>query len=60
MVDSKVRRSYKVKKRLNGFKPSGCRLVNCLGCKVDPPTLSDDTLQAIGINMCQLSSEDVS
>lgn len=59
VVDSEVRRSCRVREKTNGFKPTGCRLINCLGCKMDPPTLSDDVLQAIGINMCQLNPDEV-
>ena len=59
VVNSEVRRSSRVRERSNGFKPSGCMVINYLGCKVDPPTLFVDTLQAIGINMCQVSPEEV-
>jgi hypothetical protein len=59
VVDSEVRRSSRVKGRTNGFKPSGCKITNCLGCKLDPPTIPIETLQAIGTQMCQMNSEEV-
>lgn len=58
-MDSEVRRSSRVREKFNGFKPSGCKLANCLGCNLEPPTLSLDTLQNIGTKMCQLSTEEV-
>ena len=59
VVDFEVRRSSRVREKFNGFKPSGCELANCLGCNLEPPTLSLDTLQNIGTKMCQLSTEEV-
>ena len=59
MVESEVRRSNRVRGRTNGFKPSGCKITNCLGCKVQPPTLFIATLQAIGTEMCQINPEEV-
>lgn len=59
VVDSEVRRSSRVKGRTNGFKPSGCKITNCLGCKLDPPTIPIETLQAIGTEMCQMNAEEV-
>ena len=59
VVESEVRRSNRVRGRTNGFKPSGCKITNCLGCKVQPPTLFIATLQAIGTEMCQINPEEV-
>lgn len=59
IVESEVRRSIRVQKNNNGFKQSGCKKANCLGCKTDPPTLSVESLQSIGIKMCQLTEDEV-
>jgi len=59
VVESEVRRSIRVRGQTNGFKPSGCKITNCLGCKVQPPNLSIATLQAIGAEMCQINPEEV-
>lgn len=59
MVESEVRRSSRVKEKSNGFKLSGCKLTNCLGCKIQPPTLYVDALQVIGTKLCQMSDEGV-
>lgn len=45
--------------RTNGFKSSACKVANCLGCKGQPPTLSADTLQEIGVNMCQINADEI-
>lgn len=58
-MDSEVKRRSRVREKFNGFKPSGCKLANCLGCNLEPPTLSLDTLQNIGTKICQLSTEEV-
>lgn len=57
VVDSEVRRIIRVREKCNGFKPSNCKVANCLGCNLDPPTLSLDTLKNIGVNMCQRKPE---
>jgi hypothetical protein len=59
VVDSEVRRSNRVKGRTNGFKPSGCKVTNCLGCNLDPPTISLEALQAIRTKMCQINAEEL-
>jgi hypothetical protein len=59
VVESEVRRSIRVRGQSNGFKPSGCKKANCLGCNIKPPTLSVEALQDIGINLCNLTTEEV-
>lgn len=59
VVDSKVRRSLRVKANAKGFKVNSCRIKNCLGCSNDSPTLSPATLKKLGSSMCQLQEEDL-
>jgi hypothetical protein len=59
VVESEVRRSIRVRGQSNGFKPIGCKKANCLGCNIKPPTLSVEALQDIGINLCNLTTEEV-
>lgn len=54
IVDSAVRRSSRVRAICNGFKRSACNSKNCLGCSVEPPTLSPTSLKKIGVTLCKI------
>lgn len=60
MVDSLLRRSTRLREVNNGFKASSCSNRKCLACTPNPPTLSIQTLQLLGSDICKLNQEEVS
>lgn len=52
LVDSKLRRSNRLKVRNKGFKQSSCGKSNRLGCSSKPPTLSNSIIRNLGKELC--------
>jgi len=52
-VESEVKRSVRVQEKCKGFKQNQCKKANCLGCTLNPPTLSLELMKNIGSAMCQ-------
>jgi hypothetical protein len=60
LVDSELRRSLRIKAYNPGFKPSGCGKKNCLGCDMDPPSLSTRVIRNLGANFYKVTPENLS
>ena len=61
IVESEVRHSLRVKEKCQDFKQSQCSKVSCLGCSLNPPTLSPKLMKlspklmkSIGTTICQI------
>lgn len=54
IVDSSLRRSERQKGLNKGFKASSCRMKGCLGCLMDPPTLSPTVIRNLGSSFCSI------
>jgi hypothetical protein len=48
VVDTELRRSMRLKSQNMGFKLAGCGRKNCLGCDLDPPSLSTKVIRNLG------------
>jgi hypothetical protein len=59
IVESQVRRSERVKKDSNGFKPSGCSSKKCICCSPSPPTLSVKVIKNLGVQFCKMDAEEL-
>ncbi|CAD6229831.1 unnamed protein product [Miscanthus lutarioriparius] len=57
IVDTEVRRRNRAREKTNGFKSNQCRVKNCLGCSINPPTLSMENLKKIGAEFCQFDPD---
>jgi hypothetical protein len=57
MVDTELRRSLRLKSQNTGFKPAGCGRKNCLGCDMDPPSLSTKVIRNLGEHFCKVAPE---
>lgn len=60
VVDSQVRRSERVLKNNNGFKPSTCLNKKCFCCTPNPPTLSPKVIKNLAVQFCGMSEDEVS
>jgi len=64
LVESEVRRSVRVQEKCKVFKQNQCKKANCLGCTLNPPTLSLELMKNIGSTMRQIDpsklEEDIS
>jgi hypothetical protein len=58
LVDHDLRRSLRIKAYSTGFKSSGCGRNNCLGCELDPPTLSSKIIKNLGEFFCKMDPTD--
>jgi hypothetical protein len=52
--DTQVRRSERVHSQNKGFKNDLCKDRSCVGCSVDPPTLSVSVVRDLGSSFCKL------
>jgi hypothetical protein len=57
LVDSEVRRSMRIKTINSSFVLNGCGKKRCLGCDLDPPTLSVKVVKNLGEKFCMVSPE---
>nr|TKW31062.1 hypothetical protein SEVIR_2G080300v2 [Setaria viridis] len=56
LSDDELRRSSKTAKHNNGFKASGCKDRNCIGCSVKPPLLSQSVIRNLGASFSKIES----
>lgn len=54
VLETYLRRSNRVRKVCNGFKPSICMNKKCLACTPDPPTLSVKVIKNLGAAFCKV------
>jgi hypothetical protein len=60
LSETDVRRSLRIKKLHKGFKASGCKDKNCLGCSSSLPAISNSIISDIGAAFCDINPEDLS
>lgn len=60
MIDTQVRRSERVMKNNDGFKPSTCLAKKCFCCSPAPPTLSPKVIKNLAVQFCGMDEEEVS
>ncbi|CAO2208089.1 unnamed protein product [Urochloa humidicola] len=53
VLDTEVRRSDRKKSQLKGFRRS-CQDDSCLGCSLNPPTLSPALIRNLGSDFCKV------
>jgi hypothetical protein len=58
--EPKARRSLRQKQLHKGFKSSPCSNKNCLGCSMDPPTLSPPVIRNLGATFCKIDPSKLS
>ncbi|RCV25445.1 hypothetical protein SETIT_5G167200v2 [Setaria italica] len=54
VTDNTVKRSLRKKDQLKGFKSSSCNDKQCLGCSIDPPTISTSVIKNLGASFCKI------
>lgn len=59
LVETKVRRSNRLKIRNKGFKTNSCGKVNYLGCATKPPTISTSMIRNLGAELCQIDPDEL-
>lgn len=57
MVETKVRRSDRLKGQNRGYKRNVCSHKDCLACSGAPPTLSTSVIQNLGEKFCNMKPE---
>jgi hypothetical protein len=57
LKDAKTRRSLRQKALHKGYKNSPCSNKNCLGCSLDPPTLSPSVIKNLGATFCNINPD---
>jgi hypothetical protein len=60
LIDSELRRSLRIKAYNTGFKSSRCGRKNCMGCELDPPTLSSKIIKNLGEKICKMDPIELS
>jgi hypothetical protein len=60
IIDTQVRRSVRVMKNNNGFKPPTCLTKKCICCTPSPPTLSPKVIKNLAVQFCGLDEDQVS
>lgn len=58
MVDTEVRRSYRLQKNSKGFKKEVCRDKDCLDCHVVPPTIPTKIIKSLNTSFCKVAVKD--
>nr|TKW29201.1 hypothetical protein SEVIR_3G380600v2 [Setaria viridis] len=54
--DEELRRSSRNSNHNQGFKSSGCKDKNCIGCSAAPPTLSKEIIRNLGESFCKVDA----
>ncbi|CAL5091143.1 unnamed protein product [Urochloa decumbens] len=57
LTGATVRHSYRQKAQKKGFRTSPCPDKNCLGCSVQPPTISPSVIKNLGSSFCGIEPE---
>ncbi|CAL4992476.1 unnamed protein product [Urochloa decumbens] len=57
LTEAAARRSIMQKHLHNGFKTSPCEHQNCLGCTIEPPTISPTVIKNLGSSFCGIDPE---
>jgi hypothetical protein len=57
LKDAKTRRSLRQKALHKGYKNSPCSNKNCLGCSLNPPTLSPSVIKNLGATFCNINPD---
>jgi hypothetical protein len=60
LANSGLRRSLRIKAANTGFKAAGCGKKSCLGCELDPPSLSNKIIKNLGEEFCKMDPKDLS
>jgi hypothetical protein len=55
--EAKARSSLRQKALHKGYKNSPCFNKNCLGCSLDPPTLSPSIIKNLGATFCNINPD---
>ena len=48
-----------MKKVNKGFKSSSCKDKNCIGCSVNPPTVSKHVIKELGKTFCNIDPDEL-
>lgn len=59
LVETKVKRSNRLRIRNKGFKTNSYGKVNCLGCATKPPTISTSMIRNLGAELCQIDPDEL-
>jgi hypothetical protein len=57
LKDAKARKSLRQKALHKCYKNSPCSNKNCLGCSLDPPTLSPSVIKNLGATFCNINPD---
>jgi hypothetical protein len=55
--EAKARKSLRQKALHKGYKNSPCSNKNCLGCSLDPPSLSPSIIKNLGATFCNIDPD---
>lgn len=56
MYDEDLKRSRRNLNHNQGFKATGCKDKNCIGCSVEPPLLSQAVIRSLGDAFCKVET----
>jgi hypothetical protein len=59
LVDSDLRRSLRIKTFNTSYKASGCGKRNCLGCELDPPSISTRVIKNLEEKLCKMDPKEL-
>jgi hypothetical protein len=59
LVDTDLRRRLRIKAYNTGFKSSGCGKGNCLGCELDPPSISTSVIKNLGAKFYKMDPKEL-
>jgi hypothetical protein len=59
LVDTDLRRSLRIKAFNTSFKASGCGKGDCLGCELDPPSISTRVIKNLGDKFCKMDPKEL-
>jgi hypothetical protein len=60
LSEAYVHQSLRIKKQHKGFKASGCKSKNCLGCDTAPPEISTSIIWDLGATFYSINPEELS
>ena len=59
MVETKVRRSDRIKKDNNGYRRKSCDAKSCLPCNAIPPIIHNSLVKNLSKSFCKVAEEEV-
>ena len=59
MVETKVRRSDRIKKDNNGYRRKFCATQSCLPCNAIPSSIHNSVVKNLSKSFCKVAEEDI-